>query len=227
MSILAIDTCFSACSAAVHNAATGRISDRFERMETGHAERLVPMIAEVMAEAGLAFSELAAVAVTVGPGSFTGVRIGVSAGRALALAHGLETRAISSLEVMGQVARSELPSDASTSRELIVAMDARRGRLLVQRITAAGPADAPRLATVDEIAAAAAPDCIAVGSGAPLLADAAAKAGRHLAAMLPDLQPMASHMLHMAILRADLLTPLYLRPPDATPATHGSLRRAP
>ena len=152
MSILAIDTCFSACSAAVHNAATGRISDRFERMETGHAERLVPMIAEVMAEAGLAFSELAAVAVTVGPGSFTGVRIGVSAGRALALAHGLETRAISSLEVMGQVARSELPSDASTSRELIVAMDARRGRLLVQRITAAGPADAPRLATVDEIA---------------------------------------------------------------------------
>lgn len=229
MSLLAIDTCFSACSAAVRNGKTGTIAARFERMDQGHAERLVPMIGEVMVEAGVTFAGLTGVVVSVGPGSFTGVRIGIAAGRALRLAHGLDAYPVSSLALMAAVAADRLPGAALRGRPLVVAVDARRQRLFLQRFTATGtPLSDPALSGIGEAAASVGPDgALAVGSGAGLLAEAAAERGSGpVQTALPDLQPDAAFLLRMKGLRADLLRPVYLRPPDAKPPAAGALRRA-
>ena len=88
MRLLAIDTALAACSAAVFDTDGGIIASESETMMRGHAEALMPMIARVMAKAATKFAELDRIAVTVGPGSFTGLRVGVSAARGLALAAG-------------------------------------------------------------------------------------------------------------------------------------------
>ena len=88
MKILAFDTCFDGCSVCVaeqRDTAVVALSSRMERFETGHAERLIPMIGEAMEEARVAFGELDRIAVTVGPGTFTGTRIGIAAARSFAL----------------------------------------------------------------------------------------------------------------------------------------------
>src|SRR5688572_6077654 len=87
MIILAFDTCFDGCSVCVAELREGIVvarSAKMERFETGHAERLIPMIGEAMEEARLRFDELQRIAVTVGPGTFTGTRIGIAAARSLA-----------------------------------------------------------------------------------------------------------------------------------------------
>ena len=76
------------------------LREAYEPRATGHAERLFPMIAEVMDGAGLAFSAIDRIAVTLGPGTFTGVRVGIAAARALALATGKPVVAMTSLAVM-------------------------------------------------------------------------------------------------------------------------------
>ncbi len=73
---------------------------RSEAMSRGQAERIAPMVREVMAAAGAAFAEIDRIAVTTGPGSFTGVRVGLSFGRALALALGKPCVGISTLEAL-------------------------------------------------------------------------------------------------------------------------------
>ena len=85
MIVLALDTALGACSAAVTDG-DGTLASRSEPMTRGHQERLAPLVAEVMAEAGLPFARLERVAVTRGPGSFTGLRVGLAFARTLALA---------------------------------------------------------------------------------------------------------------------------------------------
>jgi tRNA threonylcarbamoyladenosine biosynthesis protein TsaB len=131
MNILSFDTCFDACSVAAGRglrSLTPAISFAFEPMQKGHAERLLPMIEVVMSEAGLTFGALNRIAVTFGPGTFTGTRICVSAARALALATGAELVAVSSLKLM---AMSPLIPAART-RRVAVATDARRGEVYVE-----------------------------------------------------------------------------------------------
>src|SRR4029453_7346759 len=104
MTVLAFDTCLGAVSVAARwQSARGQwLSwDRFEAREAAHAERLMPMIAEVMQEAGLAFRDLERIAVTVGPGTFTGVRGGVAAARGLGLASGFPVGGATSPALMG------------------------------------------------------------------------------------------------------------------------------
>jgi tRNA A37 threonylcarbamoyladenosine modification protein TsaB len=111
----------------------------------------------------------------------------------------------------------------------MVAGDARRNRLFVQRFEAPGlPTCGPLLLTIDEAATTVGPgEVVAVGSGAQALAAAAAGRGfGPVRALLADLQPDAAILLRMAGLRADLLSPVYLRPPDARPPVGGALRRA-
>src|SRR5438552_111182 len=86
MRLLAIDTALAACSAAVFDTDTGVIAGESLPMARGHAEALIPMVARVMAAASIGFDAIDRFAVTVGPGSFTGLRVGVSAARGLALA---------------------------------------------------------------------------------------------------------------------------------------------
>ena len=87
MRVLAIDTALAACSAAVLDTAVGGIvASESLPMLRGHAEALMPLIARVMDQAGMAFADLDRVVVTTGPGSFTGLRVGIAAARGIALA---------------------------------------------------------------------------------------------------------------------------------------------
>ena len=87
MLILAIDTALDACAAAVLDTETAELrAQESLPIKRGHAESLMPLIARVMQSANLAFTALDRIAVTVGPGSFTGLRVGISAARGLALA---------------------------------------------------------------------------------------------------------------------------------------------
>lgn len=97
--VLALDTSLDACSVAIVRG-DSVLADLSERMQRGQAERLAPMVREAAARAGAAFSELDRVAVTTGPGSFTGVRVGLSFARALALALGKPCIGVSTLEAL-------------------------------------------------------------------------------------------------------------------------------
>lgn len=237
MHILAFDTCFDGCSACVaelHGGVVSVGSARMERFETGHAERLVPMVGEVMADAGLAFESLDRIAVTTGPGTFTGTRIGIAAARALALATNAQTVGVSSLLVMAEVARREVSREILKTDALAVLVDARRGEVYAQLFGGAGgEADAasePMLLSLDDASRLGGEGRIVfVGSGAEAVAAIAAGRGREVAPLLPGLLPDAEALARIA---ASLpaapapLTPLYLRPPDAKPQDGKAVARA-
>ncbi len=137
--LLAFDSAGAACSAAVWD--TGRVvAARFEAMARGQSERLVPMIEEVMAEAGLDYDRLDALAVTLGPGGFTGVRIGLAAGRGLALAPRRPLLGRTRFEAGAGAAPGARPRDLP----LAVLLDAKRAEVYLQvfasDLAPAGPA---------------------------------------------------------------------------------------
>ncbi|MCZ7594451.1 MAG: tRNA (adenosine(37)-N6)-threonylcarbamoyltransferase complex dimerization subunit type 1 TsaB [Hyphomicrobium sp.] len=230
MNILAFDTCFDGCSVCLAEWRQGVVverSARMERFEAGHAERLIPMIGEAMEEARLRFDELERIAVTIGPGTFTGTRIGIAAARSLALATGVGTVGASSLAVMAEVARRKIRPDV-----LAVVVDARRGEVYAQLFGSGGGRDAispPQLLSVEEAALLGGRGPIVfVGSGATLVAAVAARQGRDARAALPDLLPDAVALAHLAtsleVSDAPLI-PFYLRPPDAKPQDGKAIAR--
>lgn len=137
-SILAFDTSAAHCAAAVlkENAI---YAERTEPMERGQAERLVPMLEEVLAEAKLGWPDLDAIGVGVGPGSFTGVRIAVSAARGLALGLGVPAIGVSNFEIM----RS--PFGLAANPAEIVSLPAPRNQAYVQHFRYGAPQSAPRV----------------------------------------------------------------------------------
>src|SRR5437763_8038701 len=89
MLILAIDTALDACAAGVLDTDAGKlVAQESSSMKRGHAEALMPLIGRVIKASGLGFASLDRIAVTTGPGSFTGLRVGISAARGIALAAG-------------------------------------------------------------------------------------------------------------------------------------------
>jgi tRNA threonylcarbamoyladenosine biosynthesis protein TsaB len=229
MNILALDTSMGACSAAVlrDDGAARHLVVREALMARGHAEALMPMIAEVMAEAGLDFAALGLIAATVGPGSFTGVRIAIAAARGLALVTPAKLYGTDSLTVMARLA---LSTGVVRHEPLAVAVDARRGMLYLGLYNEEGrKLDGPLLLAPDD-AATLLPSNLnsVVGSGAVLLAEARARRGRILKAELPELQPSAAALAEIALESGEtvpMLRPLYLRPPDARPQAQAVARR--
>lgn len=125
--ILALDAAGAACSSAVWR--NGKVAaQRFETMSRGQSERLVPMADEVMTQAGLDYAALDALAVTLGPGGFTGVRIGLATARAFALALNRPVIGISNFEAVAAAAKPE----ECAGRNLAVVLDAKRADLYVQ-----------------------------------------------------------------------------------------------
>jgi tRNA threonylcarbamoyladenosine biosynthesis protein TsaB len=198
-------------------------------MATGHAERLMPMIEEVMAEAGLSFHQLDRIAVTHGPGTFTGTRISVAAARALSMATGAKIVDVSSLEVMARSPR--LPAGPGTI--FAVATDARRDEVYLQlfcRFTLR-PVAPPAVVPLADIGAAVQSigGIEIAGSGAEKAAAAARAAGCEAVAICPDLLPDALEILFSSseMPVADTVSPLYLRPPDAKPPAPSALLGVP
>ena len=230
MNILAFDTCMGACSVAVGvdaGPALEKIEVLFEVMKTGQAERLMPMIDEAMAAAGLSFAKLDRIAVTVGPGTFTGTRISIASARALGLATGAHLVGLPTLELMAREAVHLLP-DHDPNRPFAVTVDAYRGQVYCQVFSGsdATALGAPEVLDIGEAASRA--GCF-VGSGAALVADHARQSGKEAQAALETLQPNAAFLILYAqqaepVSRTDL-KPLYLRPPDAKPQSGKALQR--
>ena len=229
MNILALDTSMGACSAAVLCATDGArtLHARQVEMPRGHAEALMPMVQEVMAEAGLEPHDLDVIAATVGPGSFTGVRIAIAAARGLALVTKAELFGTDSLTVM---ARAALMGGAEPKGPFAVAADARRGMAYFGLYDeGGGKLDGPLLIAPDD-AVNLLPESLhlAVGNGAQFLADAAAGQNRALEPALGALQPNAAALAEIALESGETcanLRPLYLRPPDAKPQATAVGRR--
>jgi len=220
MNVLAFDTCLGAVSAAVrwHADDGWRLREAYEPRSTGHAERLMPMIAEVMEGGGVAFPTIDRIAVTVGPGGFTSVRIGISAARALALATGKPVVGTTSLAVIAHRAEDML-GEPLGERQIMVAADAGRGAYYVQTF-AAGAVETgePLLLTAQEAARSVGRrGAVVVGTGAQAVAGLAKEAGGNAEARFPDLQPHAGNLARLAPRLAPIapVRPLYLRPPDA------------
>lgn len=125
MNLLALDTATEACSAAVW--VDGVVNGRCEVVGRDHTQRLIPLVASVLAEAGLDYSQLHGLVCGVGPGSFAGVRIGVSFAKGVALAHELPVLGVSSLALLAEAALAEPGSDP-----VLVAIDARMGEVYFQ-----------------------------------------------------------------------------------------------
>jgi tRNA threonylcarbamoyladenosine biosynthesis protein TsaB len=223
MNILALDTSMGACSAALLRAggAARSLYVRTEPMARGHAEALMPMVAEVLAESGVTPSDLDLIAASLGPGSFTGVRITIAAARGLALATGAKLWGTDSLTVMAQSVLAD-PDVKAAGRPLAVAVDARRSMLYFGLFAADGARlHGPVLIAPEDAAALLPHDVrVAAGSGAVSLAEAVAATGRTLDTTLPDLQPSAPALASLAFDAGAMLPtlrPLYLRPADAKP----------
>src|SRR6201992_2367360 len=125
MLILAIDTALDACAAAVLDTGTGKmIAQESEPMKRGHAEALMPLIARVMKDSGVPFAALDRVAVTTGPGSFTGLRVRLSAARGIALAARKPAVGVTALSAFAAPIVSE-----SGEHPVISAIDARHDQV--------------------------------------------------------------------------------------------------
>lgn len=222
MIVLALDTSLPACTVAlVETGPTPRlIGAATTPMATGHAEALMPMVAAVLAEAGVAIDAVDAFAGTVGPGSFTGVRVGLAATQGLARATGRPVLGISTLAALAWTCRSR-----NGPQPVAAAIDARRGEVYLQSFAADGsPLDAPRAVRVDEAAAALPADLGTVfGSGAPLLA--AAAGDRLLCVAGEDVAPSPDGLAAAVDPEGAPPRPLYLRPPDAKPQQGKTLAR--
>jgi tRNA threonylcarbamoyladenosine biosynthesis protein TsaB len=225
MRVLAIDTALAACSAAVLDTERDAIiAGETRMMERGHAEALVPLIAGVMAQAALAFSDLDRIAVTVGPGSFTGLRVGISAARAIALAAGKPAVGVSTLAAY---AAPWIAQDDTVP--VVAAIDARHDHVYLQSFGAGGRSlVAPNIVSVQEAARTASANARLVGSAAQLLA-AAWPAGRTPPAIVeprpaPDVA-WAARLGAAATENDAPPRPLYLRAPDARPQAAARLPR--
>lgn len=200
VAILAFDTSAAHCAAAL--LIGDRIAaSRFEAMEKGQAERLLPLCEDLLAEAGLAWRDLTALAVGTGPGNFTGVRIAVAAARGLALSLGIPALGVTRLEAVTY----GLP------RPVMVVEDARRGEVYIQAFD-----PEPGEARLTEVRALPHETEIRafVGSAAALAAEATG--GRVV------IQPLAltQAMAFIAAGRAGVQprpAPFYLRGADAAP----------
>jgi len=122
MNILALDTCTEMCSAAV--LFEGQLFERSELTQRGHSEKILTMLDAVMADAGCSLADINVVAFGRGPGSFTGVRIGVGVAQGIAFARQLPVVPVSTMAAVAQIAIDDYAATC-----IAVAMDARMGEV--------------------------------------------------------------------------------------------------
>jgi tRNA threonylcarbamoyladenosine biosynthesis protein TsaB len=216
MLILAIDTALDACAAAILDTDTGKmIAQESLVMKRGHAEALMPLIGRVIEQSGIGFSGLDRIAVTTGPGSFTGLRVGLSAARGIALAANKPVVGLTTLSAYAAPVVSE-----GGEHPVISAIDARHDQVYFQVVSGNGNSlILPKVAPIEE----------ALGAsqfGAPhLVGNAAEILARRWKADAPppfkvDAQP-APDIAWVAWLGAAVspdaapARPFYLRAPDA------------
>jgi tRNA threonylcarbamoyladenosine biosynthesis protein TsaB len=225
MRVLAIDTALEACAAAVLDTEHGRMATESLPMLRGHAEALMPLIQRVMQQADMPFTSLDRVAVTTGPGSFTGLRVGIAAARGIALA---ATKPAFGLTTLAAYAAPYIAADDKTA--VAVAIDARHQHVYLQVFGAGGRTlVAPRIASAADAARVSAVGAVRlVGTGAKMVADAW-PSREAPPAVVDDLRaPDIVWVGRLAVAATDNgggPKPLYLRAPDAHPQDAVQLAR--
>jgi len=196
-------------------------------MLRGHADALMPMVARVMEAAEIPFSAIDRFAVTVGPGTFTGIRVGIAAARGLALATGKPLAGVTTLAAYAaEIAENEKDGP------IAVALDARRGEVYFQMFDAEGSSLSQAAAMTPQAAADMLPgDARIAGSGARLVADALSAQDRNARLVRYALGPGPDPVVVARLAARDALpehspAPLYLRPADAKPQLGALARRA-
>jgi tRNA threonylcarbamoyladenosine biosynthesis protein TsaB len=226
MRVLAIDTALEACSAAVLDTGVGAVAAHESLpMQRGHAEALMPLIARVMQRAGSKFDEIDRIAVTTGPGSFTGLRVGISAARGIALATGKSAVGITTLAAYAAPFIA-----ADDSQPVVAAIDARHEHVYLQVFGPGGRTIVPpRILPLREalrLAATGAPRL--VGTAANVLAAAWPPGERPPRTVERRAAPDIDWVARLGALAADTsaqVKPLYLRAPDAQPQDASQLAR--
>jgi tRNA threonylcarbamoyladenosine biosynthesis protein TsaB len=219
MKILALDTATEACSVALSLDAGpgGRVFERYLELERGHAEQLLPMVDEVLAEAGCELASLDAIAFGRGPGGFTGVRLAASVAQGLAFGAGLGVLPVSDLAAVALRAASMY----SQARRVLVVNDARMREVYWAHFSNQGaPAGDERVGPAASVEL---PDStghaevwIAAGRGLAAWPELAERCrGQGAAAVIPDLLPRAAEVLALA--RLDAAAGRMLHPEAALP----------
>ncbi|MEN3147466.1 tRNA (adenosine(37)-N6)-threonylcarbamoyltransferase complex dimerization subunit type 1 TsaB [Neorhizobium sp. IRAMC:178] len=221
MIVLAIDTAGVDCSAALYDSAAGKVlSEVTETIGKGHAERLMAVIDEALAVANLPLKSVERVAVVIGPGSFTGIRVGVAAARGLALALGVESVGVTTLEALAVKFLGEHPG-----HPVVVAMDAKRNEVYTQAFSAAGEALSQPAALSPEDASELAKSLSAAATGSWVDHSLGKGAADYDGRDRFDITVVARIAAEKPV-DAQRPKPLYLRGPDAKPQTGFALARS-
>lgn len=205
MRTLIIDTALAACTAVAADGVRVIVAET-EAMTRGHQERLGGMVREAMASAEWSFDQLERIAVTTGPGSFTGLRVGLAFAQGLGLAL---DRPVAGLSTLAALARD---AEADPGQTVWALIDARRGQVYGQAFRGHAALDAPAALALEDAGAriaAAGPDVILVGSGAALVGGAGARVIERAAPSPGALARLAADQPQGEA------RPLYLRAPDA------------
>ena len=211
MKILSLDTAMAACSVAIIDTDEPQpLAAAFSAMERGHAEALAPMTADVLKAAGLTLSAIDRIAVTIGPGTFTGVRIGLSFAKGLGLARALPVIGIDSL--------SAIAANECADAPLLVVADARNGEVYAASFDAARKlVSGPRVTTAAEAVTDMPEGSLVIGTAAKAVVEATGRSDLRLSPA--GSLPVAAHFARLAASAhpGAAPSPLYLRAPDAKP----------
>ncbi|CAN5616025.1 tRNA (adenosine(37)-N6)-threonylcarbamoyltransferase complex dimerization subunit type 1 TsaB [soil metagenome] len=212
--ILAFDTSAAHCAAALLGAGLV-LAERREAMARGQAERLLPMLEELLEEARLGWNAIGAIGVGTGPGNFTGLRIGVAAARGLALGLGRPAIGVTRFAALAEAA----PGAARGA--VLVTIEAPGAGLYAQRFRDGAEEGMPELAAAEGVAAAAGTLCLRHGAAA-----IAARIGgeRGPETTLPDPASIARIVARRLKAPQPPPAPLYIRPADAAPAAEAPAR---
>lgn len=228
--LLAVDTAGIDCAVGLYDSGKDQmLAQACETIGRGHAEKLMGMIDEVLDQAGVALSDVQRVAVTIGPGSFTGIRVGLSAARGLALALGAEIVGVTTLAALAAAERRK-----SGAVPVLAAMDAKRDEVYVQSFAAdATPLGEAQVLPIEAFVDLAETfltqsDARVTGSARRFLDAAAPGVGETaVAAGEADHFPIEDIARLAAVAQASgKPKPLYLRGPDVKPQAGFAVARA-
>ena len=226
MILLALDTSANFCSATLYDCGQGKIlSSKSEDIGRGHAERLMGLLAEVLESADLEYKDVSKIAAICGPGSFTGIRVGLATARGLALGLSIPVIGINALEA---IAFQQNNNGNNAETPIVVALDAKRGEVFAQIFSSSGEhLTTPQAVSIDQISdfMPDQPFHIA-GSGSQAIINAF---GEQSCEVISD-QTAASikYVARLAAQMPDDLnkpSPLYLRSADAKPQNNFSVKR--
>lgn len=223
-----MDTSAGACSVALWN--DGATHERLVEMSRGHAEALLPLVLAALRDGDCGFQQLDLLAVTVGPGGFTGIRVGLAAARGMALATGLPCIGISTLEAIASAGSCAARDVSAGGWPLLVAIDSKRGDVYAQLFADGEPATPAVVLGQGDLADHFVLSSVLVaGDAAPSVSKALAAAGVNVCeARVPGF-PTAARVAALAARkwqtepsrRLPLPSPVYLRPPATGPCSGG------